>query len=41
MLNRLINTEYLHLIKTLGLVTLVEEIPRSVRGNYQWTNDRA
>jgi hypothetical protein len=45
MLNRLINTEYSHLIKTLGIddyiATLVEEIPSSVRGNHQWSNDKA
>jgi hypothetical protein len=43
MLNRPINTEYSHLIKYLGIdeyiATLAEEILRSGRRNYQWSND--
>lgn len=44
MLNRPINTEYSHLVKSVGIydyiATLVEEIPRSAYGEHQWSNDR-
>jgi hypothetical protein len=43
MLNRPIYTEYSHLVKYLRIneyiPTLVEEILRSGRRNYQWSND--
>jgi hypothetical protein len=44
MLNRPINTEYSHLLKSAGIddyiATLVEKIPRSASGNHRWRNDR-